>query len=230
MILRLAAGLALALGLVALMGYLHVLGKGPFTTLEARHLREMKDRLDPPASVAAMDFAGIAALPRGLPVAEYSAIEARGASLEGYTQWLVRGPDGDLHVELVAERRDAASPDTAYVTAEITPQWQRGEPGWAYRRVAPVLRPQHASGLPDQPWHPGAGGSAPAWPDGPRRVRLSGWLLYDFQHDEPFGGELHDRLGAGPRTNRRLSGWEIHPVTRIEFFDEARGAWEDVPR
>jgi len=229
-ILRLAAGLALALGLVALAGYLHALGKGPWATLEAGHLREMKDRLDPPGSVEAFAFADFAALPRGRPVAEYSAIEARGASLEGYVQWLIRSPDGDLHVELVGERRDAASPDTAYVTAEITPQWQRGDPGWGFQRVAPALRPQHATGLPDQPWHMDASGSAPPWEGGPRRVRLSGWLLYDYQHDTLYGVAVPGRFGAGTTVSQRLSGWEIHPVTRIEVWDEARGAWEDVTR
>ena len=61
-------------------------------------------------------------------------------------------------------------------------------------------------------------------------MRLSGWLLYDFQHDAPYGSEVVDRLGGGTRITRRLSGWEIHPVTRIEVYDEARDAWEDVPR
>ena len=69
-----------------------------------------------------------------------------------------------------------------------------------------------------------AGGAVTPWPGGPRRVRLSGWLLYDFQYDRP--ATPWSRQYSAPR----LSGWEIHPVTRIEVWDDARGEWVEVPR
>jgi hypothetical protein len=47
-------------------------------------------------------------------------------------------------------------------------------------------------------------------------VRLSGWLLHDFEH-------------AGPARAWRVSAWEIHPVTAIEVWDEARQAWQPLP-
>lgn len=46
----------------------------------------------------------------------------------------------------------------------------------------------------------------------PTRVRVSGWLLYD-----PF---------SRPQVGRsRVSPWSIHPVTRLEVWDEKDRAW-----
>ena len=68
----------------------------------------------------------------------------------------------------------------------------------------------------------------PPWPGGPPRVRISGWLMYDFQYDAPFLPQKAPIL-PGP-AHRRLTGWEIHPVTRIEIWDEARKDFVDYPR
>ena len=65
-------------------------------------------------------------------------------------------------------------------------------------------------------------GGPTAWPGGTRRVRVSGWLMYDWQHDKPF--EAH-REG---RTAPRLTGWEIHPVTRIEAWNDTLERFVDV--
>jgi hypothetical protein len=48
------------------------------------------------------------------------------------------------------------------------------------------------------------------------RVRLSGWLLHDFPHGRDIG-------------RWRASAWEIHPVTAIEMWDDARQAWQPLP-
>ena len=214
MILRVAAGLSIALGTVALGGYLTLVGKGPFASLEARHLREMKDRDAEPARVAAMDFADFAALPHQRTVAEYSAFESRGASLEGYVQRLLRSPDGDLHLEVAPYRRDPGLADTAYVTAEVTPSWQRRFPELRYRALLTELRPDHSL--------------SPAWEGGPRRVRVTGHLLYDFPYDVPYGAPNARRLPFQTGRSMRVTGWEIHPVTRVEVFDEADSAWRSL--
>jgi len=60
-----------------------------------------------------------------------------------------------------------------------------------------------------------------AWDGGPRRVRLTGWLTYDF----PYEG-AHNRPGFPPR----IASWEIHPVTRIELWDDTLAAFVDYPR
>jgi len=46
------------------------------------------------------------------------------------------------------------------------------------------------------------------------RVRISGWLMYDFQHTGVIGKE-------------RATVWEVHPITRIEAAD-ANGGWKDI--
>lgn len=48
-----------------------------------------------------------------------------------------------------------------------------------------------------------------------RRCRVEGWLLYDIEHDEESENTAPGRAG-----NWRASGWEIHPVTKIEIVGE----------
>lgn len=46
-----------------------------------------------------------------------------------------------------------------------------------------------------------------------QKVRISGWLLYDFEHIDVIGKE-------------RATVWEIHPITKIEV--ESGNGWLDV--
>lgn len=205
MILRVAAALSLLLGAAGLLGFLHVVGKGPFASAAARHLRAMKDRVAAPDAVADYAFADFAALPHHAPLAEYAAVEQRGVRLQGYVQHLLRASDGDLHLEVAAGPAQPEWPNAVYVTSEITPQWQRGSDAWAYDPLVAAFRP--------------ASGGVTAWDAGARRVRLTGWLLYDYQYDLPQGP-------AQPR----LTGWEIHPVTRIELWDDSLATFVEYRR
>lgn len=45
-------------------------------------------------------------------------------------------------------------------------------------------------------------------------LRISGWLIYDFQHKGVIGTE-------------RTTVWEVHPITRIEVQD-AQGKWVNI--
>lgn len=209
MILRLAAWGAVVLGLVVFLGFLQLLGKAPWSPPEMRHLRVMKDRAAAPDSVVPFSAADFASLPHGRPLAEYARLEQRGVSFEGYVQNLLTSTDGDIHFELAPTRRLPGGPDTVYVTAELTPQWGGGSTPWSFESLIAILRPNR--------------GGARTWDTGPRRARVSGWLLYDFQYDAP------PRPGAAVRSTR-LTGWEIHPVTRIEVRDEADSAWREVAR
>lgn len=209
---RLAAALALAAGVIAFLAYLHVIGKGPLATLEMRHLREMKDRLETPGTIEPTTFAAMWALPRTLTVAEYSGIERRAVSLVGIVRTMLRAADGDLHLEVAPETTVIATAQTAYVTAEITPGW-RGRPrvgeGWSYDRLLREFRPDR-------------GGATP-WRPGPARVRISGWLLEDRDGDVLLR-MLHRPLPTRP------TDWEIHPVTKIERWDDSLAAWIEVRR
>jgi hypothetical protein len=206
---------ALLIGVSLFVTYLHLVGKAPFDPLRARHLREMKDRLAVPAAYGPITFDSIAVLPRRQPVAVCAPIERRAVSLEGYVNRILHATDGDFHLEIRSAPEEQATPQV-YQTAEITPGWRRRgagggtDPsrGWSFQHLDAVFRPNHSD-------------LGPAWDAGPARVRISGWLLYDYA----FEDEL-DRLGH--RRDPRLSGWEIHPVTRIERWSDARQAWVEV--
>jgi len=45
------------------------------------------------------------------------------------------------------------------------------------------------------------------------RVRISGWLLHDYQHIRDIGAW-------------RATAWEIHPVTSIEVWSPEREEWQ----
>jgi hypothetical protein len=148
-------------------------------------------------------------LPHGLTAGEYSGIELRGVVLEGYVQKMIHATDGDAHLELTPWPRVPGGPDSTYVTAEIPAWWRARNAGWTYSRLATRFRPNER-------------GDGTAWESGPARVRVSGWLLYDFQYDAPRSAEERAR-GLG-----RVSGWEIHPVTGIERWDARDSAWVAV--
>jgi hypothetical protein len=208
-ILRLAALGTIVLGLVALLFFLQLVGKAPWSPPAMRHLRAMKDRTATPDRLAPFTVADFESLPHGRPVAEYAPLEQRGVSFECYVQHLLTAPDGDIHFELASSPRLPGGPDTAYVTAELTPQWGRGSDHWSYESLVATLRPNY--------------GGVTAWDSGPRRARVSGWLLYDFQDDPPVASRAR-------RSGLLLTGWEIHPITRLEVWDEADSAWREVER
>jgi hypothetical protein len=208
-ILRLTALLALALGLMALLGFLQLLGEAPWSPPEMRHLRAMKNRTTAPDSVTPYTLDELGALPHRLPLAAYSPLEQRGVSFTAYVQRMLIAPDGDTHLELTATPRLPGGPDTCYASAEITPQWHEGSARWAYESLVASLRPN-------------VGGATP-WDSGPRRARISGWLLYDFQYDGVASSEAL-------RSGARVTGWEIHPVTRIELWSDSLQRFVDLPQ
>jgi len=222
MTLRVAAALTLVLGAVGLFGYLHVLGMGPMQSPEARHLRAMKDRIEAPADATPVGFAAIESLPGHRSLADYAPLERRGVAIEGYVQYMLRATDGDIHLELEERLPPPGSRDHSYVTAEITPRWTRDHPGWRYERLLSTF-------LPDN------GGNVTTWGRAPRRVRLTGWLLYDWQYDPgllPGRGPAPDNRARddGSARRRRVSAWELHPVTRIEAWDDSLAAFVEVAR
>lgn len=200
----------LAAGAAILAAALALLGESPGASPAARHLREMKERVLAPERAERITLEDVVALPHGLSLERRALVERRGVTLEGWNQRILVAADGDMHLEITPAPRGPDSPDTAYVTAEVTPLWREGHPGWSYDRLAEVFRPNR--------------GTATRWDGGPNRVRITGWLLYDYQYDSrPTQWSL-------THGSCRVSGWEIHPVTRIERWDAARGAWEDVAR
>jgi hypothetical protein len=209
-ILRIAAVLALVLGVLALLAFLALLGSGPFAGETARHMRALKDRSDPPPVATPVSLASFDSLPYRRPLAEYAPVEQRGVVIEGYIKHMLRAPDGDTHLEVTSAPQPPGSGST-YVTMEITPQFYRGAPAWGFERLRQTFRPS-------------SGGGVTPWGVPPPRVRLTGWLLYDYAFETRLPG------GGTIPFVRRVSGWEVHPVTRIEVWDEVRNAFVEVPR
>jgi len=209
-IVRSFAVLIFAAGAAVLVGALALLGRAPGLPEPTRHLRAMKDRMDPPSQVRSYTIADFVALPHHIPPAERSAIESHGAQMSGCVQRVVLSGDGDLHLELAENQRHLGERDTAYVVAEITPPWREQANGWAYESLLVAFRPNR-------------GGPAP-WEAGPRRVRLTGWLMLDQPYDKPVSTWLLQH-GAP-----RVTGWELHPVTRIELWDDDDGTWRELRR
>ena len=205
--LRLTAALSLLLGLTLLLDYLSLVGRTPWTSVPRRHLRAMKDRLVAPRSFATYTVRDFERLPHFESLERYAPLEQRGVTLEGYVQRTIIASDGDVHLEVAPTRRIAGGPDTTYVTAEVTPRWRQGS-RWSYGHLVAALRPND-------------GGVTP-WFEGPRRVRISGWLLYDRYDQVP--SQWARAHGA------RLTGWEVHPVTAIAMWDDSLRSFVELPR
>jgi hypothetical protein len=211
-ILRVAAAVSLALGVTILLAYFSWIGEGPSSNPAERHLRRMKERADAPREVTPITFAEMESLPHARPLAEYAPFERRGVSLEGYVNAMHLSSDGDYHMSVF--QRPPAYGERMGLTAELTPEWQRGSRGWRWEPLETALRPTWSS--------------HGRWPSDPPRVRISGWLLYDFQYDSPWTEDK--RLRLQPPIRQRLTGWEIHPVTRIEIWDDARRDFVEFAR
>ena len=207
---RVIAALVFVAGSVMLTLFLSLLGELPGSAPEARHLRVMKQRTLAPVAYTPFTIDSFVALPHREPLTRYAALEGRGVSFVGWTQRTLAAGDGDMHLELCPAEHGEYSRDTLYVTAEITPSWRHSAKEWSYEALLAVFRPND--------------GGTSRWNSGPRKVRVSGWLLYDYQYDRPNTSWTMQH-GAP-----RLTGWEIHPVTRIESWDDATQSWVELPR
>lgn len=173
-------------------------------------LIRQKNRRQVPRQYQPISFAETLALPT-FP-AEYSeadvlqvaAIEGRAMALEGYISEVIQARDGrtygkppeqgDLHVHLLPSPPPVCfsgrDRDRQIVT-EVTPHFRPPRTGWSLDGLVALCQR-------------GA------------RVRVSGWLLYDYP----------GMRGVG---DWRATAWEIHPITRLEVWDEAARGWRDLP-
>ena len=97
--------------------------------------------------------------------------EAKGATVEGWIVQVEREEDGDYHIALAPAAKD---PDSRHwVIVEVTAAWQKKNAAFS----SESLRKLHG-----------------------KKVRVTGWLYYEPDADQP-----------DPRGAR----WELHPVTSI---------------
>lgn len=182
-----------------------------------------KNRLAVPCSYAPVSVQQVLSLPalpanvRALPsgdqsLKELQALESKSVLLEGYFAMAKDGgKEGtncgsgtrtDIHMEIVAT--DAEDPKTnrnQHVITEVTPWFHDAISAWTKENI----------------------GKYAAYLDGykgnmlrqPTKVRIYGWLFYDEAH-----------VGDGSVGKWRGTSWEIHPITRIEVFEN--GAWKII--
>ena len=206
MMLRIVAAGTLVLGIAGVLGFLNELGEAPWSSPAARHLRAMKERATIPAVYTPITFAEMESLPHHAGAAEDAGIEGRSVSLEGYVQMLGRATDGDFHLDF-APSLDRDGDLVPYLSAEITSATRRTASRWTFERLVERFRPYY--------------GGRTAWNGPPRRVRVSGWLMHDF----PYEGSK-----PMPGWPKHLTVWEVHPVTKVEVWDDALARWDEVPR
>ncbi|HTR21417.1 MAG TPA: hypothetical protein VMH88_11245 [Gemmatimonadales bacterium] len=187
-------------------------GKNGAHVDSATNLR--KNRVDVPAAYHAVPIAAILALPwQGLPRRRYSWTTADSAAvaehegapimIEGYLGGareeqeeatnceLTTSDWHDWHVWLVpTDTAGKAGDRRNAVVVETTPRVRATHPRWAIDSLLAA----HTQG---------------------RRVRISGWLMFDPDHPDQVG-------------NTRGTTWEIHPITRIELWGGGGGTWMDL--
>jgi hypothetical protein len=179
-------------------------------TAQHRYLDEQKNRTDIPAHyepLAFPEFLALPAVPERYTAPDWDTVRVqtqRGVSLEGYIAEVIRARDGatygrpreqgDLHVHLRAARQPRCGVGglrNQQIVTEVTPHFQPPTTGWSYEALLDLCQRQ-------------------------ARVRISGWLLHDYQHIRDIGAW-------------RASAWEIHPVTNIEVWDPGREEWQKFP-
>jgi hypothetical protein len=104
--------------------------------------------------------------------------------------------DVDWHMPLTAhvgEGQDVA------IVVETTPRVRQGHPNWTTARL--------------KPWTGHVGSQANSNYN-QQKVRISGWLMLDPEHQDMINGGLRSTL------------WEIHPITRIEVWNNNQ--WVDL--
>jgi hypothetical protein len=154
----------------------------------------------------------VRALPDTDPLAQYlKTEEAKAVMLEGF---LALTKDGgkegvncnsntrlDTHMELAdTDAQDPKTNRNRHVVAEVTPWFREAVPVWTTQNLG-----QFASYISD---YKAAAGKNP-----PTRIRVYGYLFFDEAH------------ATGAKAWRGTA-WEVHPITKIEVFQN--GSWEEV--
>jgi hypothetical protein len=167
-------------------------GKGKMAALDKK-----KNRADMPTTdYISLDWNQIA---HGLPTTQVSKYEGAPVSVEGYLSHrlvvekgestncgLTDADEVDWHMYLTQKANDD---DISHaVIVETTPR-TRPLHTWQKTKLNKLVNAD-------------------------TRVRISGWLMYDFQHVPEI--DVH-----------RIGVWEVHPITRIEAKG-ADGQWHDV--
>lgn len=146
-----------------------------------------------------------AMLARGADAGRFD--QKRAATIEGYIL-LVKdgGPETvncggqrpyDTHMDVVASKGVTA--DGSAVIVEVTPQWRKVVAQSGGDWSTKTLKPELVG----------------------KRVRVTGWLLWDWRHQG-----VATNTGKAATKKERATVWEIHPITKIEVFED--GDWKVI--
>jgi hypothetical protein len=126
----------------------------------------------------------------------------------------------DWHIEVVPSPRShpPRAGDATAIIAEVTPRTERVlyRAGVRLQRMAAFIR---EGAPPNIRAHPAA--------DRPRKVRITGYLLWDDQHnaaETDIGDAVRRGGGTAYHHPWRATAWEIHPILRIELLPDAETA------
>jgi len=168
------------------------------------HLAVQKGRTQIPAAYAPIDYRFFAQLPTPeirtpSDLAAVDAVERRAVSLAGYIVRVIPVPihlagrqaaewEFHLHLRVGPSRRCEFQDDPRNLVTVVTPPFQLLHTAWNFEILYELCQEQ-------------------------ARVRVSGWLLYDYLS--------HAQVGRS-----RVSAWSIHPVTQIEVWNARDQAWQ----
>jgi hypothetical protein len=206
-----------ALAMAALLAGCH------YSVVKRLDLWRKKLRLHTPANYNPITVEQMIAMQPGCPfreseVPEIDRLERRAVVMEGYLVRVEQLADGktyahllrrgDIHLEIAAAPDfHPAGSSAQRVICEVTVPFQWRRERWNLEGLAPLAG-----------WVTDAliGHSYPGGTPGGARVRISGDLLDDFVHCAAVG-------------ESRATVWEIHPITRLEVWNEATNRFEPVP-
>ncbi len=171
------------------------------------HLQRQMRRDEAPQVYAPISFALFLSLPdlpiRTMPdLVAIDEMERQAVSLTGYVARVLPVPiklaghrsnryNFQLHLAPASARRCLIEDNPRDVVTVVSPALQPPRTSWDLDRLRLLCERQD-------------------------RVRISGWLLYDYL----------SRPGVG---RWRASPWAIHPVTRIEVWNPDDRAWGNLP-
>ena len=170
------------------------------------HLQRQMRRHEVPPTYAPISFTLFLHLPE-IPIRTMAdlvavdEVERQAVSLTGYIVRVLPVPtklaghrptnyDFQLHLRPASGGRCLIEDNPRDVITVVSPPFQPPRTGWDLDRLRLLCERQD-------------------------KVRLSGWLLYDYP----------SRPGVG---RWRANAWAIHPVTRIEIWNSADRAWENL--
>jgi hypothetical protein len=194
-----------------------------YSVLQRLDLWRKKLRLGTPASYAPISVREMIDLQPGCPYDEsqdpdIDRMDRRAVVMEGYLVRVNQLADGktyahllrrgDIHLEIAsAPDFHSAGSSVLRVICEVTVPYQWRRQRWSLEGLAPLAGLVSDSLISH---------SYPGGTPGGARVRISGYLLDDFVH-------------CANVDKTRATAWEIHPVTRIEVWNEDQKKFEPVP-